>query len=634
MATKPTAKQVENWAREIARVKRTIDVDGRYGGQCWDLPAYITIKYWNYWPPGNAIAWGYNRLPTGFKRFRNTASFVPEPGDFAVWGTGSFNNGVGHVAIVVGPSNKNYFTSVDQNWYTANWSGSPPSLIKHSYYGISCFVRPPYKKEAKPVTTVSKPVSATTSPTKEPLRENVTNPSTEDTKPKYRTIKKVKYTTYDTEDYKQDRIYHTVVTGKKREGKLKGITVKNANHMRSVVQLYNDRNEYIKTKDYSHFYIDRHHIWAPRPIEYEKPGDKNNVVIEVCGDLNDVKNDFIINEVVAIVFGVNLMYEQKLKIKESNIKIDDIIWRSLKEHVNFDLIKDGKPTQKEIQKLVKAILQLYVEKDKILTDKPKDIVTTKKIKLKNEKVVTKIDTTDKKEVKHTTQIVNKPKIIIQKSPYTFEQALNAQMARGQPMLSVSWGWVRASRSQTSNAMNPNKIWNNTTQRYQMLDLGKYQGVPVAKLNQILNGKGTLHNQGKAFASACKQYNLNEIYLIAHAFLESGYGKSNFASGRYGIYNYFGIGAFDSNPNNAITFARNKGWTSPAKGIIGGAKFVREGYINQGQNTLYRIRWNPKAPATHQYATAIEWCQHQATTIAKLYNQIGLKGMYYVRDQYR
>lgn len=46
-------------------------------------------------------------------------------------------------------------------------------------------------------------------------------------------------------------------------------------------------------------------------------------------------------------------------------------------------------------------------------------------------------------------------------------------------------------------------------------------------------------------------------MIAHAFLESGYGTSNFASGRYGAYNYFGIGAFDNNPDYAMKFARNK-----------------------------------------------------------------------------
>ena len=37
----------------------------------------------------------------------------------------------------------------------------------------------------------------------------------------------------------------------------------------------------------------------------------------------------------------------------------------------------------------------------------------------------------------------------------------------------------------------------------MLNLGKYQGIPVSKLNQILKGRGSLSGQGKAVAAACK-----------------------------------------------------------------------------------------------------------------------------------
>ncbi|UXV54423.1 glucosaminidase domain-containing protein (plasmid) [Staphylococcus aureus] len=634
----PTAKQVENWALEIARIKKTIDVDRRNGGQCWDLPAYITIKYWGYWPPGNAIAWGYNRLPKGFKRFKNTSSFLPQPGDFAVWGTGSFNNGVGHVAIVVGKSTSTHFTSVDQNWYTANWTGSPPSIIKHSYYGISCFVRPPYRNEQKPQGASNSPISATKPKTQEPLRENTPNPSNEDTKPKYRTVKKIKYTTYNTEDHKLSKIYHTVVKGKKREGNIKGLTIKNANYMRSVLQLYNDRNKYIDSKEYPHFYIDRHHIWSPRSVEYEKSDDPNNIVVEVCGDLSDVKNDFLINEVVAIVYGVDLMNKHNISFKESNIKIDDSIWRSLKQHVGFDLVKDGKPSQKEIQQLIKAVVQLYLEKDKILFNKPKDIETTKKIKVSNNNVVSTIDKTSSNNSQAskrniTTKSVTQPQIVINKNPVTFTQALNLQMSKGQPKIYAN-GWVYANREQTSKAMEPNSIINNTTQRYQLLDLGKYQGISVTKLNEILNGKGTLHGKGQAFADGCKRYRINEIYLIAHALLESGHGNSNFASGKYGVYNYFGIGAFDNNPNNAVTFARNQGWTTPEKAIVGGAKFVRQSFIDKGQNTLYRMRWNPKAPATHQYATDIRWASHQATTIKKYYDQIKKSGEFFVYDYYK
>ncbi|MFC1451641.1 hypothetical protein ABXK36_38490, partial [Bacillus cereus] len=49
---------------------------------------------------------------------------------------------------------------------------------------------------------------------------------------------------------------------------------------------------------------------------------------------------------------------------------------------------------------------------------------------------------------------------------------------------------------------------------------------------------------------------------------------------------------------------------------------------------YRMRWNPKNPGRMQYATAIEGCNFQATTLNSLYKKVGLKGLYYIRDKYR
>ena len=37
----------------------------------------------------------------------------------------------------------------------------------------------------------------------------------------------------------------------------------------------------------------------------------------------------------------------------------------------------------------------------------------------------------------------------------------------------------------------------------MLNLGKYQGISVSKLNSILKGKGTLSGQGQAVSDGCK-----------------------------------------------------------------------------------------------------------------------------------
>ncbi|MEJ7550745.1 CHAP domain-containing protein, partial [Staphylococcus hominis] len=79
-----------------------------------------------------------------------------------------------------------------------------------------------------------------------------------------------------------------------------------------------------------------------------------------------------------------------------------------------------------------------------------------------------------------TQHKAKGKVDIEISKYTFTQALNAQMAKGLPVVNTGGGWFGASRAKVSTAMDPNKIWSDSKQKYQMLDLGKYQGVSVDK----------------------------------------------------------------------------------------------------------------------------------------------------------
>lgn len=577
------------------------------------------------------MAW--YKYPKGFKVYRNTPNFIPKPGDFAVWGTGSFNNGVGHVAIVVGPSNKKKFVSVDQNWYGANsWTGSPGSKIPHTYNGLLAFVRPAYHEEYKKPSTKPKP--SKNDPEKDPTPKN----TKEDTKPITKQVTKVSYTSFSSSlDKDLEYIYHFAVFGGDPIGDIKGIYIKESPYLRSVEELYMQRNKYINDDEYPHVYIDRERVWTPRHYSEMAPEHPGWLVLEVCGAQTESKRQFMLNQIRAMIYGVWLLGLSKTKLSESTIKADPNIWRSMKDLINYDLIKNGIPDQSKYKEVEKKIIGMYLNKDKLQKEVIHTVTTKTTIKVKPK---TSVDNpaqntkTTSKSGKSVKKKPTTPQVVVEKSRYSFQSALNAQMARGYPQKSNGYSWYFPSRSAVSSAMNPNTIWNSSTQKYQMLNLGKYQGIPVSKLNQILKGRGSLSGQGKAVAAACKKYNINEIYLISHAFLESGNGTSNFASGRYGIYNYFGIGAYDNNPNNAIAFARNRGWTSPAKGIMGGAKFVRQDFINKGQNTLYRMRWNPRHPATHQYATDINWCRHQAENIAYYYKKIGLKGMYYIRDKYK
>ncbi|EGQ0541909.1 CHAP domain-containing protein [Staphylococcus aureus] len=615
---KPTASEVAEWAK--SNIGKRINIDNYRGSQCWDTPNYIFSRYWGFRTWGNAKDMANYRYPKDFRFYRYSSGFVPEPGDIAVWHPGNGIGSDGHTAIVVGPSNKSYFYSVDQNWINSNsWTGSPGALIRHGYASVTGFVRPPYSKDT------SKPSNTNTSSASKANDSTITG---EAKKPQFKEVKTVKYTAYSNVlDKEEHFIDHIVVWGDERSD-IQGLYIKESMHMRSVDELYTQRNKFISDYEIPHLYVDREATWLARPTNFDDPRHPNWLVIEVCGGQTDSKRQFLMNQIQALIRGVWLLSGTDKELSETTLKVDPNIWRSMKDLINYDLIKQGIPDNAKYEQVKKKMLEMYIKRDILTRENIKEVTTKTTIRISDKTSV------DSASTRGPTPSDEKPSIVTETSPFTFQQALDRQMSRGNPKKSHTWGWANATRAQTSSAMNVKRIWESNTQCYQMLNLGKYQGVSVSALNKILKGKGTLDGQGKAFAEACKKNNINEIYLIAHAFLESGYGTSNFASGRYGAYNYFGIGAFDNDPDYAMKFAKNKGWTSPAKAIMGGAGFVRKDYINKGQNTLYRIRWNPKNPATHQYATAIEWCQHQASTIAKLYKQIGLKGIYFTRDKYK
>lgn len=80
--------------------------------------------------------------------------------------------------------------------------------------------------------------------------------------------------------------------------------------------------------------------------------------------------------------------------------------------------------------------------------------------------------------------------------------------------------------------------------------------------------------------------------------------------------------------------KNAGWTSVSKAIIGGAKFIGNSYVKAGQNTLYKMRWNPASPGTHQYATDINWANVNAQVLKQFYDKIGEVGKYFEIPTYK
>lgn len=99
--------------------------------------------------------------------------------------------------------------------------------------------------------------------------------------------------------------------------------------------------------------------------------------------------------------------------------------------------------------------------------------------------------------------------------------------------------------------------------------------------------------------------------------DDGWYKVKINKSLKGIYNYYNIGAYGTNPvlrglAAAAGYVDNLDgtpWNSREKAIKYGAKFIADGYINAGQDTMYYQKFNTGPDAiyssfTHQYMTNI------------------------------
>lgn len=144
-------------------------------------------------------------------------------------------------------------------------------------------------------------------------------------------------------------------------------------------------------------------------------------------------------------------------------------------------------------------------------------------------------------------------------------------------------------------------------------------------------KSSLYGKAAVFLKAAKKYQLDPVYLVNQTFLESAYGTSELASGKWikraanrrysrtrsgkfktyklkkkvKVYNLYGIKAYDEDPVvGGTSYAYHHGWTTPAKAIYGAAAYLKNNYIrgNYDQNTVFKMRYTFRKNIWHQYAT--------------------------------
>ena len=93
-----------------------------------------------------------------------------------------------------------------------------------------------------------------------------------------------------------------------------------------------------------------------------------------------------------------------------------------------------------------------------------------------------------------------------------------------------------------------------------------------------------------------------------------------------VYNPFNIRAVGNSAEeiiqNAAGYAYEQGWDTLEKAIIGGVDFVKEGYINVGQNTLYLQKFDVVNQYgelyTHQYMQNLMAPQSEASNMLEIY----------------
>ena len=216
---------------------------------------------------------------------------------------------------------------------------------------------------------------------------------------------------------------------------------------------------------------------------------------------------------------------------------------------------------------------------------------------------------------------------------------------------VSLSYMAGLEKQSASVVDPDQYSYEDSEFYQFAIInGGYSGkTSAAQLNTFIakyGADGKLAGMGQAFIDAANTYGTNEVYLLSHAILESGWGKSDLAKG-YAYdgkteiggktypagtyYNFFGIGAYDSSPlSGGRAAAIINGWDTPEKAITGAAKWIATEYANNAfsQNTLYKMRWNYTQAARSgavwkQYATSTTWATGIANVMSNCYASIGL-----------
>lgn len=176
----------------------------------------------------------------------------------------------------------------------------------------------------------------------------------------------------------------------------------------------------------------------------------------------------------------------------------------------------------------------------------------------------------------------------------------------------SGGWVAAAAPVVAYYMDPRNFLN-STYIFQFEDLHYSKEQTEKGIKAIL--PSALDDHASALLKASKNTKVSAYFLATRMAQEgshlNGLGTGT-VPGYEGYYNFFHIGAYAHDGRSAVQngaiYAKNKGWSTPYKCLLGSAEFIGKGYINLGQDTLYYQKFNvtnnTSGYYTHQYMTNV------------------------------
>lgn len=215
----------------------------------------------------------------------------------------------------------------------------------------------------------------------------------------------------------------------------------------------------------------------------------------------------------------------------------------------------------------------------------------------------------------------------------------------------SGGWVAASREIVAYYMDPRNFLTQNSIFQFLLQSFDGSAQNVAGVERLVDGTfldaTVTDTDGKkiyypqVIYDAGKKAGVNPYVLAAMIIQEQGTkGQTDSVSGKVsgfeGYFNFYNIGAYASGGNSAIKngliYAKGgtsgtgtsygRPWNSRVKAITGGAEFYADGYVSQGQDTLYLKRFNVQGdnPFTHQYMTSVWGAASEGLSLAGGYSE--------------